>query len=165
YFSNAENKKKLLILHCNKDKQRIGQASLGLFLLIPFINLKNIPIMNGRILQLFLSALCLYLFSTFDATAKTTSFSTESRSFSFLENKGQIVDQYSNIRPDIDFKISADGVTAFIGKGKIHYQWAKPLTTKGLTTEISGKDLLKHALSHAALDWEVYRMDVTLIGA
>lgn len=119
--------------------------------------------MNYRNLQLLLSTIWLSLL-TVDAAAKTD-FKTKSHSFSFLENKGQIVDQYNNPRADIDFKISADGVTAFIGNGAIHYQWAKPLTTEDLATEPIDNDLSKHTLNNAALDWEVYRMDVSLIGA
>jgi len=60
----------------------------------------------------------------------------------FIENKGQVTDQYSNARPDIDFKISAgNGLTIFIGSGQIHYQWSRPAGDKT----------------------ELYRMDVSLL--
>src|SRR5688572_29963315 len=45
--------------------------------------------------------------------------------FSFVENKGQITDQYNNTRSDIDARLSGSGVNIFIGKGAIHYQWNK----------------------------------------
>ena len=41
----------------------------------------------------------------------------------FVENKGQITDQYNNTRGDIDFKMELPGMTVFIGCGQLHYQW------------------------------------------
>lgn len=44
----------------------------------------------------------------------------------FIENKGQVTDQYGTARSDIDFKITAaSGLNIFIGKGRLHYQWVK----------------------------------------
>jgi hypothetical protein len=45
--------------------------------------------------------------------------------YAFIENKGQITDQYHQPRKDIDFKIDLPGVTMFIGSGHISYQWYK----------------------------------------
>lgn len=62
----------------------------------------------------------------------------------FIENKGQITDQYGNSRTDIDGKLAAGkGLNIFLGSGALHYQWVT-----------SGQE-------QAAM----YRMDVTLLGA
>lgn len=68
----------------------------------------------------------------------------------FTENKGQIKDQYGHLRSDIDFRVNGGGVNVFIGKGEMHYQFAKTITTENTAanTTIS-----------------MYRMDVALIGA
>lgn len=58
----------------------------------------------------------------------------------FIENIGQITDQYQNKRPDIIAKYQADnGLNIFLSNSGIHYQWAK--------------------------ENEMYRMDVKLLGA
>lgn len=58
----------------------------------------------------------------------------------FIENIGQITDQYQNKRPDIIAKYQADnGLNIFLSNSGIHYQWAK--------------------------ENEMYRMDVKLVGA
>jgi hypothetical protein len=44
----------------------------------------------------------------------------------FIENKGQITDQYYNPRNDIQYKLSAGGgLNIFFGNGAIHYQFSK----------------------------------------
>ena len=66
----------------------------------------------------------------------------------FIENKGQIVDQYNNHRNDIQYNLQTPGMTLFIGNGQLHYQFKKVTggpATKAVTT--------------------TYRTDVTLIGA
>gem|GEM_PF-1233295 len=46
----------------------------------------------------------------------------------FIENKGQITDQYHQSRSDIDAKLVAGkGLNIFIGKHGLHYQYASPL--------------------------------------
>jgi hypothetical protein len=74
---------------------------------------------------------------------------------SFIENVGQVTDQYGNGRPDIDFKISAaKGLNIFLGGGKIVYQWSGP---EPFPTE---EDTLLTSQLVA-----MYRMDVSLKGA
>lgn len=69
---------------------------------------------------------------------------------SFLENKGQIVDQYSSPRTDIDFKIFlSSNLSVSIGKAELHYQWIK-----------SGDNR-----SEDSNCYQTYRMDVILDGA
>lgn len=68
----------------------------------------------------------------------------------FIENKGQIVDQHGQPRPDVAFKLSDGRATVFAGSGKLYYQF-----------------------THAAADAEgvaagrqtAYRLDMTLQGA
>ena len=44
----------------------------------------------------------------------------------FIENKGQVMDQNRQQRPDIQFSIkAAPGLNIFIGNGAIHYQFSK----------------------------------------
>src|SRR4051812_48692611 len=49
--------------------------------------------------------------------------SNNNNALSFIENKGQITDQYNKPRNDIDYKLDAGGMIMFIGNGQIHYQW------------------------------------------
>ncbi len=72
----------------------------------------------------------------------------------FLENKGQVTDQYHNQRTDINFKISSGALNVFIGTGKLHYQFHKPglaAISKNITTD--------------AGPIPMYRMDVVLQNA
>ena len=74
---------------------------------------------------------------------------------SFIENVGQVTDQFGNGRPDIDFKISAaKGLNIFLGSGKIVYQWSGPKPSP------TGENTLLTFQSIA-----MYRMDVSLRGA
>lgn len=72
---------------------------------------------------------------------------TPSESLQFIENRGQVTDQYGKSRTDIDFRIEGDYLNLFVGKGTLHYQWA---------TTIADLEPQQIAL---------YRMDVTLVGA
>jgi len=74
----------------------------------------------------------------------------------FIENKGQITDQYGNTREDIDFRFAADDVQVFVGGGKIHYQWIRTNAVKPFD---------RTAPTSAAIEAETYRMDVSLLGA
>lgn len=75
------------------------------------------------------------------------STTASSKPLSFLENKGQVTDQYHNARPDIQFSVSAaNGLTIFVGDGSIHYQFGK--TDAGRENSFT-----------------LYRMDVELVGA
>jgi hypothetical protein len=80
----------------------------------------------------------------------------------FIENKGQITDQFNNTRKDIQFKLTTPGMNIFIGNGQIHYQWSK-------TEAMEPKDL-RHWTNDAyevpeELNIETYRIDVILVGA
>lgn len=75
----------------------------------------------------------------------------------FIENKGQITDQYCNVRRDIDFKMKSGNAILFIGDGSLHYQFYKTEDKPDLPK--SKYDITK------SVDIEGYRMDVALIGA
>lgn len=63
---------------------------------------------------------------------------------SFLENKGQVTDQFGDSRSDINFKVkTGNGLNIFLANGAIHYQW----------TREGGGTI------------DMYRMDVRLLGA
>jgi hypothetical protein len=89
-----------------------------------------------------------------------------SSTLSFLENKGQIINQHQMPRKDLDFKLSAgNGLNIFIGSGKVEYQWAKGVFS-GIASHPSAtlhgvtNDLVQEEESY-----QLYRVDVSLIGA
>ncbi len=62
----------------------------------------------------------LFLLQAFTLTAREAA---QPKPLSFIENKGQIVDQHGKHRSDIDFKAEADGMVMFVGDAQLHYQW------------------------------------------
>jgi len=88
----------------------------------------------------------------------------------FIENKGQVTDQYGNGRPDIQYRLAAGaGLNIFIGNGAIHYQFSKPrrlgaAAPKRGFPKMPGGRALKND-SAGEKDYELYRMDVMLEGA
>lgn len=70
-------------------------------------------------------------------------------SLAFVENKGQVTDQYGNSRTDINYRVGGSGLSMFVGSGQLNYQWAAPAAQLNAD---------KQQIS-------MYRMDVTLIGA
>src|ERR1043165_1342113 len=50
------------------------------------------------------------------------------RPLSFIENKGQVTDQFHQQRTDIDLSLhAANGLNIFIGEGAIRYQFGKTM--------------------------------------
>ena len=77
----------------------------------------------------------------------------------FIENIGQVTDQYHNPRTDIQFRIPAtSGLNIFIGNGEIHYQFTKTNNTQTAITRFPITD-------SGRTNCIMYRMDVSLIGA
>lgn len=74
----------------------------------------------------------------------------ERRSLHFMENKGQVTDQHGRSRRDIDFRIGDQKVNIFIGNGRLHYQWARPVKPARETDSL--------------IEMDLYRMDVSLLG-
>ncbi|MCB9064171.1 MAG: T9SS type A sorting domain-containing protein [Chitinophagales bacterium] len=96
----------------------------------------------------------------------------EGGSLQFITNKGQITDQYRKARTDIDAKIEANGVTLFIGDGRLHYQWTKntsPNPSQGgeSNPNINEAEYTLSPWGRAGEGSEsiIYRMDVELVGA
>lgn len=83
----------------------------------------------------------------------------------FVENKGQIVDQYGNHRTDIDFKLNAAGMSMFIGNGQLHYQWYKTNSQAKTENPNPGASIEPEQLLHEDAQTDIYRLDVELVGA
>ena len=92
-----------------------------------------------------------------------------SQKVAFVENKGQITDQFYRTRSDIDFKLAGgSNMNIFIGKGQLHYQFVQYSEKAGLT----GSSLLRAAedseqpmTTQSPGTATTYRVDVTLLGA
>jgi hypothetical protein len=85
---------------------------------------------------------------------------SKARKVCFTENAGQIKDQYGCVRDDIDYVIYAtEGLTIFVGKGKISYQFAKPLFSKS-HTKFLDKDVKNHNTGY-----DMYRLDMVCVDA
>lgn len=71
----------------------------------------------------------------------------------FTENAGQITDQYGAKRPGILYQCNtAEGLSVFIGRAGLHYQWNKPVS--GSRDEQS-----------PVMTFNTWRLDVSLLGA
>ena len=90
------------------------------------------------------------VFPSFNQASAKETPATKNATLCFIENKGQITDQYGSHRQDIDFRLSTNGLSMFVTSSGIHYQWSAkaPGAALGLGSEFS-----------------MYRMDVELIGA
>ncbi|WP_276134427.1 T9SS type A sorting domain-containing protein [Polluticoccus soli] len=121
--------------------------------------------MNNYTLPKVLTLICCLL--TMQASARISKPEQQNKPLSFIENKGQLMDQYRKPRKDIDYKLSSPGINAFIGDGAIHYQWTKldnDFKMPEGTAPHEMYDLLKAELTKQGKA-TIYRMDVTLIGA
>jgi hypothetical protein len=89
----------------------------------------------------------------------------QNNSLCFIENKGQITDQFGKPRKDIQYKLNGNGLNVFIGNGRIHYQFTKSVQKNNRT---DFKNILLSV--HRTLDTtrtliNTYRIDVSLIDA
>jgi uncharacterized protein YjdB len=89
----------------------------------------------------------------------------------FIENKGQIADQYNNPRTDIQYRLAAaGGLNIFVGNGAIHYQFSKIdnqsiKDTPGRAETQCTASLHRGNEQPSAATYTMYRMDVELVGA
>ncbi len=83
------------------------------------------------------------------------------QALSFRENRGQIRDQQGKLRNDIDFVLQASGMTLYIGKGQLHYQFIKE--EKPDTKTYTKENPPKHY--QVAPNTTISRLDVLLQGA
>ncbi len=98
------------------------------------------------------------------------SFKSNNSSLFYIENKGQIVDQYGKQRNDIDLKLETPGMNIFICKGQLHYQWNKIVnseqgTNNSLQSAVNSSQFSNHKSQIVDQQIEAYRLDVTLVGA
>ena len=91
---------------------------------------------------------CLLSFSLMAKDAKITAGQGLQKPLSFIENKGQVVDENNNPRADIQYKLSTAGMNLYVASGKLYYQFRK---TEGTTPE--------------TMKISTYKMGVTLLGA
>lgn len=102
-------------------------------------------------LRLMLSLL-FFAFSISVQAVPMPSPSVKNNALSFIENKGQIMDQFQQPRADIDFRMGGNGVNLFVGAAALHYQWVRATDTR-----VVDRDTLQ--------EFVLYRMDVQLLGA
>jgi len=84
----------------------------------------------------------------------------------FIENKGQIKDQYGNSRNDIQYALQAPGITVFVGNGQLQYVFSHQeecTAPHGYLKDFANKK--PAAINSQSPKIETYRMDVTLEGA
>lgn len=86
---------------------------------------------------------------------------TESKK-GFVENIGQIIDQYGKARKDIDFKFETPGLCAFIGSGALHYQWFRYPEIDRSLTRYGGPAAMAQLKD---MHYSTYRLDVKLLDA
>ena len=74
----------------------------------------------------------------------------------FVENKGQVTDQYGGPRADIQYKVAGRGMSLFIGPGGLHYQFfSRAARGKGDTAATNDT---------TAIPYNMYRLDMQLLG-
>ena len=108
-----------------------------------------------------LSAVLICALLPLSSYGKNVSIPVEKETFYFVENKGQVTDQYANVRTDIQYAMHANGLDIFIGKGEIHYQFAQAEQNNA----VSKKQPSDPEQMPAPTRVNTYRMDVALIGA
>lgn len=92
---------------------------------------------------------------------------SNSGTFSFTENKGQIRDQYDQPRMDIDFSLHQNGLNLFINAGHIYYQFSR------LNNEEELKSFYRNHSSPSGMplekapvpDYTLYRLEMELADA
>ena len=91
------------------------------------------------------------------------SFANKQASLSFMENKGQITDQYHHPRKDIVCKVNlSESLTAFIGVGFIEYQFVQPISSEEKKPQFEN---IINASTPKEQQYSMYRMGVFLVSA
>jgi hypothetical protein len=121
-----------------------------------YIYMPNYNHMPNRFFTLLFAALLPCM-----SHARNLTSATQPRPLSFIENNGQIIDQYGKPRKDIDAKLETPGMVVFVGDAVIHYQWTKTVAAKARPVKLPGEK----NFSSEANSIETYRMDVELVGA
>ncbi|MBX2907245.1 MAG: Ig-like domain-containing protein [Taibaiella sp.] len=111
------------------------------------------------------------VFQSVMGSKMTPAMNTEKRELAFIENVGQVKDQYNKVRGDVQYKLAAAaGLNIFIGSGAIHYQFAKCDDPDALKRRMpfSGESIgnaMKWPGNENPISWSMHRLDVTLVGA
>jgi hypothetical protein len=116
------------------------------------------------VLRNLLSLCAIAIYSTTIAKEPVKGISASNTQQVFIENKGQVTDQFMNARPDVQYALHLKGVNAFIGKGQIHYQFSK-MTLADAEAPGQGKKAKDMHAPKPAGPADMYRMDVELLGA
>ncbi|MBL7705171.1 MAG: T9SS type A sorting domain-containing protein [Taibaiella sp.] len=80
----------------------------------------------------------------------------------FVENIGQIIDQFGKTRKDIDFKLETPELCAFVGSGALHYQWFRYPEIDRSLTRYGGPAAMEQLKN---VTYSTYRLDVKLVNA
>lgn len=101
---------------------------------------------NGTKCRLFMLG-CLVSASAVAKDLKTLQSEGIRKPLCFVENKGQVLDENNHSRSDIQYKLSGNGVSLYVGNGQLHYQFKK----------------VTHGDKSPSV--QAYQMGVTLVGA
>lgn len=82
---------------------------------------------------------------------------------SFIENKGQITDQNGSHRNDIQYKVAGKGISVFVGKGHLHYQFSRAENKHMRFNKFSRNH--KDKADTIPTCYTMYRLDMDLEGA
>ncbi|OSZ79204.1 hypothetical protein CAP35_13390 [Chitinophagaceae bacterium IBVUCB1] len=77
---------------------------------------------NKWLMLLWLHFLCI---ATVNADAAEVNTALAAAPLRFVQNKGQIADQFGKYRNDIDFVVKAKSLNLYISSNGLHYQWNK----------------------------------------
>lgn len=126
----------------------------------------------------YLILISFIIFSDCGFLSAKNKFNQQASSLYFIENKGQITDQFLNPRSDIQYALQTGGLNIFIGNGQFHYQFVHREESKNQQSnlvhlfataksneEIQRKLLMDERYASEKQVYNTYRMDVTLIGA
>jgi hypothetical protein len=84
----------------------------------------------------------------------------------FVENAGQLKDQFGNPRGDVHFRLQLQGLNIFVGTGQLHYQFCKAdKPTVGVHERMAAHTHGEDEQQWCDGNFTFYRMDVALIGA
>lgn len=103
---------------------------------------------------LFITQFSAAAYAKTESNGKTLSSST----MLFIENKGQLADQFKKSRNDIDYWLNNGSFNIFIGNGYIQYQWEK---AEIVNTENEKTNKRKHEIKNITY----YVMKLKLVGA
>ncbi len=98
-------------------------------------------------------------------SATNSSVGMQSTPLTFIENAGQITDQFGKTRSDIQFQLkTGTGLSIFIGSGAVHYQFCE--ANRSMDSQAHDPLLLQSGYeTQNPGTYSMYRMDVGLIGA